>query len=72
MIGVALLVSVFGMLADGTVQENMRLVRAEIAILVIVSIGFLLQFGPLVLPLGTFFQVSPHAVNPVATGDRGA
>jgi hypothetical protein len=45
MIGVALLVSVFGMLADGTVQENMRLVRAEIAILVIVSIGFLLQFG---------------------------
>ena len=45
MIGVALLVSVFGMLADGTVQENMRLVRAEIAILVIVSIGFLLEFG---------------------------
>jgi hypothetical protein len=45
MIGVALLVRVFGMLGDATVPENMRLVRAEIAILVIVTIDFLLEFG---------------------------
>ena len=43
MISVALIVRVFGMLADGTVRENMRLVGAEVVLLVLLSVGLVLE-----------------------------
>ncbi len=45
MIGAALVVRAFGMLADGTVAQNMKLVRAEIGLLVVMATGILLEFG---------------------------
>jgi hypothetical protein len=45
MIGAALAVRVFGMLADGTVAQNMKLVRAEIGLLVVMTVGILLELG---------------------------
>lgn len=44
-IGVALAVRIFGMLADGTVRQNIGLVRAEVVLLVLVTIGALIEFG---------------------------
>jgi hypothetical protein len=41
--GVVLAVRVFGMIADSTVQANLRLVRAEIGLLVITGIGLFLE-----------------------------
>jgi hypothetical protein len=43
MIGVALAVRVFGMLADGTVRENMRLVVAEVVLLALLTVGFFIE-----------------------------
>jgi len=45
MIGAALVVRVFGMLADGTVAQSMKPVRAEIGILVVMAVGILLELG---------------------------
>jgi hypothetical protein len=45
MMGVALIVRVFGMLADSTVAQNMKLVRAEIGLLVVMAAGILLELG---------------------------
>jgi len=45
MIGAALVVRVFGMLADGTVAQSMKLVRAEIGLLVVMAAGILLELG---------------------------
>jgi hypothetical protein len=45
MIGTALVVRVFGMLADGTVAQNMKLVRAEIGLLAVMAVGILLELG---------------------------
>lgn len=45
MIGAALVVRVFGMLADGTVAQNMKLVRAETGILAVMAAGILLELG---------------------------
>ena len=45
MIGAALVVRVFGMLADGTVAQSMKLVRAEIGLLVVMAVGILLELG---------------------------
>jgi hypothetical protein len=41
----ALVVRVFGMLADGTTRQNMRLVVAELVMLVLLSIGVVLEMG---------------------------
>jgi hypothetical protein len=43
MIGVALVVRIFGMLADGTVRENMRLVGAEVVLLAFLTVGFFIE-----------------------------
>jgi len=43
LVTVVLLVRVFGMQADSTVQENMKLVRAEIGLLVVTSLGVLME-----------------------------
>jgi hypothetical protein len=45
MIGVALAVRIFGMLADGTVRQSIGLVRAEVVLLVLVTIGAFIEFG---------------------------
>ena len=45
MIGAALVVRVFGMLADGTVAQSMKLVRAEIGLLVVMAAGIFLELG---------------------------
>src|SRR5437879_9006931 len=45
MVGVALVVRVFGMLADGTVRESMRLVRAEAAMLAVCILGVFIVLG---------------------------
>jgi len=45
LVGVLLLVRVLGMMVDGTVQENIRLVRAEMVLLVLVAIGLFLDFA---------------------------
>ena len=44
MASVILVVRVFGMLADSTVQENLRLVRAEIGLLAVSVIGLILEW----------------------------
>ena len=43
--GVILAVRVFGMLADGTTQQNMRLVGAEIVFLVLMLVGVMIERG---------------------------
>lgn len=45
MVGVALIVRVFGMLTDGTVKESMGLVRAEAILLVMCFIGAAIELG---------------------------
>ena len=45
MLGMALIVRVFGMLADGTVKESMALVRSEAILLIICGLGVALEFG---------------------------
>jgi hypothetical protein len=45
LVGVLLLVRVFGMTADSTVRENMKLVNAEIALLLSTGVGFFLELG---------------------------
>ena len=45
LVSVVLAVRVFGMMVDGTVQESMRLVRAEIILLVLFVIGIFLDFA---------------------------
>jgi hypothetical protein len=45
MIGVALVVRVFGMFADGTVKESMRLVIAEVVLLAITFAGILMELS---------------------------
>ncbi len=45
MIGVALLVRIAGMFADGTVRESMGLVRAEAVMLVVFLIGIFIERG---------------------------
>jgi hypothetical protein len=42
---VALVVRVFGMLTDGTVQESMGLVRAEAIMLVVFIVGVFIERG---------------------------
>jgi hypothetical protein len=44
-IGVALVVRVFGMLADGSAQESMGLVRAESIMLVLFIADFFIERG---------------------------
>jgi hypothetical protein len=41
----ALVVRVFGMLADGTTKENMHLVIAELVFLVLMLVGVLIEMG---------------------------
>jgi len=45
MVGVALVVRVFGMLADGTVRESMGLVRAEAIMLAAFIVGVFIELG---------------------------
>jgi hypothetical protein len=45
LVGVVLLVRVFGMNADSTVQENMKLVNAEIGLLVVTGAGLFVELG---------------------------
>ncbi len=45
MVGVALVVRVFGMLADGTVRESMGLVRAEAVMLAAFIVGVFIELG---------------------------
>ncbi len=43
--GAALIVRVFGMLADGTTKENMHLVIAELVFLVLMIVGIFIERG---------------------------
>ena len=43
LVGAVFVVRVFAMTADATVQENMRLVNAEIGLLVVTGLGFLVE-----------------------------
>jgi hypothetical protein len=45
LMAVALGVRVFGMLADGSVQESMKLVRAEAIMLVLFTVGIFIERG---------------------------
>ena len=45
MLGVALIVRVFGMMVDGTVRESMGLVRAEAILLIICFIGVAIELS---------------------------
>lgn len=45
MISVVLVVRVFSMMADSTVRENMKLVNAEIGLLVVTGIGVFVELG---------------------------
>ena len=44
-IGAALAVRIFGMLADGTTRENLGLVGAEVGVLVLILIGLFIELG---------------------------
>jgi membrane-anchored protein YejM (alkaline phosphatase superfamily) len=43
--GAVLVVRVFGMLADGTIEENMHLVIAEVVFLVLMLVGMTIERG---------------------------
>lgn len=45
MVGVVLLVRIYGMLVDGTVKESMALIRPEVILLVVCSIGLIIEFS---------------------------
>jgi len=45
LVGVILLVRIFGMTADSTVRENLKLVNAEIGLLVVIGVGLFLELG---------------------------
>jgi hypothetical protein len=45
MISVVLIVRIFGIMVDGTTRENMRLVSAEVGLLILFMIGLLIEFG---------------------------
>ena len=53
LVSVVLVVRVFGMLADGTVHESMRLVRAEIFLLGLFVAGLFLDFATRRRQIGT-------------------
>jgi hypothetical protein len=44
-VGVVLLVRIFGMMADSSTAENMRLVRPEIGLLLVTGIGLTIEVG---------------------------
>src|ERR1700693_358647 len=43
LVGVVLLVRIFGMNADSTVRENLKLVNAEIGLLVVTGVGLIVE-----------------------------
>jgi hypothetical protein len=45
MVGVLLLVRIFGMTVDSSVAENMKLVRAEIGLLTVTGFGLAIEMG---------------------------
>lgn len=53
LVSVVLVVRVFGMLADGTVHESMRLVRAEIVLLGLFVVGLFFDFATRRREIGT-------------------
>jgi hypothetical protein len=59
MASTVLAVRVFGMLADSTVQANLRLVRAEIGLLTISLIGLLMEWWRRAYSRRTEFPASP-------------
>ena len=44
-VAVLLVVRVFGMTADASIQENIKLVRAEIGLLAVTGVGLLIEFN---------------------------
>jgi hypothetical protein len=44
-IGVVLFVRIFGMMADSSTADNMRLVRPEIGLLLVTAIGLPIELG---------------------------
>jgi len=45
MLGVVLVVRIYGVLVDGTLQGNLALIRAEIIMLMIMGIGIFIELG---------------------------